>query len=93
MAPERALVAQLVALVDVLADLHGPRSETFAAAALETPNDVGACSVPAHVPIGGAFVLVQAAFSRRVQGVPRGAFAAEGAVGVDACPSVASVWH
>lgn len=93
MATEGALVAELEALVHVLADLVHSRGESLVARALETPFDVRARPVPAYVLLGQAFVVVHAPPPTRVQHVATRALASERAVRVYALATRASVRH
>lgn len=92
-ATEGALVAELEALVHVLADLVHSRGEPLVARALETPFDVRARPVPAYVLLGQAFVVVHAPPPTRVQHVATRALASERAVRVYALATRASVRH
>lgn len=57
MTAESALVTHLLALVDVFANLHRARSESFIAVALETALDVTTSTVSANI-CHSAFIIV-----------------------------------
>lgn len=92
-APEGALVAQLQALVHILADLIGARRESIVAGALETAIDVAAGAVAADVLHAQALVVIHAAPAGLVQHVSRGTLAPERAVRVDAHAAGTGVRH